>query len=110
MRPPGPVTLGHRSGLTLVELIVVLACVGLLMALLLPAIQQARAAGRRLQCQNNLKQIGLALHGFHDVHDAFPPARLSVNSQYEGNLGEVRGLDEPSWPVRLLPFLVLVLY
>ena len=89
---------GERA-FTLIELLVVIAIIGLLIGLLLPAVQAAREAARRMQCQNNLKQIGLAMHGYHDVWQSFPPAYLAR---------PVTGLELGSgwaWGTLVLPYL-----
>src|SRR5207249_6895371 len=87
-----------REGFTLVELLVVIAIIGVLVALLLPAVQAAREAARRTQCNNNMRQLTLGVHNFHDVNQVFPASQ----DQWVNSKGVTIGC---SWVTRILPFI-----
>ncbi len=95
----------RQSGFTLIELLVVIAIIAVLIALLLPAVQMAREAARRAQCQNNLKQIVLALHNYHDVHGFFPPDGMRAGWD-DANWSSNPARDQ-NWSMKvfLLPYL-----
>ncbi len=91
----------HRTGFTLIELLVVIAIIAILIALLLPAVQQAREAARRSTCKNNMKQIGLAIHNYHDTHRVFPCGVFSGT----GHVYQSAGMHGSGWFHQILPYI-----
>jgi prepilin-type N-terminal cleavage/methylation domain-containing protein len=97
----------RRRAFTLIELLVVIAIIAVLIALLLPAVQQAREAARRSQCKNNLKQLGIAVHNYHDTYNLFPLGKLLGAAPPLGNRGCGNGggwYHETNWYVALMPY------
>ena len=93
----------QKRGFTLMELLVTIAIVAILVALILPAVFQAQAAARKATCKNNLKQIGLALHSYHETHRVFPPGQLWVGADLSLPVDE----RDSSYPSRLMPIFTL---
>ena len=96
--------LRRETGFTLIELLVVIAIIAVLIALLLPAVQQAREAARRAQCKNNLKQISLAIHNYHETFDIFPIGHHYVGG-FDGTLNDNKGGSGFGWGWAILPYL-----
>jgi prepilin-type N-terminal cleavage/methylation domain-containing protein len=97
----------RRAGFTLIELLVVIAIIAILIALLVPAVQKVRTAAARTQCTNNLKQIGLALHAYHDQNQMFPSGHIEWCPAGTGAGSEGNCIYYSCWSIQILPYLEL---
>src|SRR5215471_2284116 len=102
----------QRPAFTLIELLVVIAILGVLLGLLVPAVQQVRESANRTQCQNNLKQLGLGLHGYESANKRFPPAYVTADPAANGSASGITFGDNNrngppgwAWGTLILPYL-----